>query len=149
MTARIKRKLLYLGFVLLTLVVPYAMMISDPHIETSRSLCPFKLLTGIPCPSCGITKSIIACYQGDLVKSLTYHIFGPIVIAFCLMAFVVLSVEIFSKKEYFNKIIYNSKLAYILGFVLISYHIIRMVSFFAHNDWMAIMKASIWSSLWT
>ena len=144
MTPRIKRKLLYLGFMLLTLVVPYLMMVSNPYIEASRSVCPFKLLTGIPCPGCGITKSIISCYQGDLIKSLSYHIFGPLVILFCMASLLTLTAEIFTQRDYFNKVVYNAKLGYALAFVLITYHATRLIVFFAHNNIGEILKGSIW-----
>ena len=44
------------------------------HIETEQSLCPFKLLTGFPCPGCGITKSMIFLYEGDFLKSIYYSL---------------------------------------------------------------------------
>lgn len=41
----------------------------DHHLETDQSLCPFKMLTGFPCPGCGITKSLVYLYEGDLQKA--------------------------------------------------------------------------------
>lgn len=32
--------------------------------------CPLRTLTGIPCPSCGVTTGIMALIHGDFVKSL-------------------------------------------------------------------------------
>ena len=139
-----KRKWQAILIAMLTIIVPYLIMLSDPHIESSQSLCPFKLLTGLPCPGCGITKSIIFLYQGDIMKSLTYHIFGPLVILFCVVSVLVLSLELITRREYLNKLFYNSKVAYALGFVLASYHITRLVIFISHNSAADILKQSIW-----
>ena len=139
-----KRKCQGILIAMLTIIVPYLIMLSDSHIETSQSLCPFKLLTGLPCPGCGITKSIIFLYKGDIMKSLTYHIFGPLVILFCVVSVFVLTLEIITRKEYLNKLFYNSKVAYMLGFVLATYHITRLVIFISHNSAAGILKQSIW-----
>jgi len=139
-----RRKLYGIIAALLTLTVPLAIMLWDPHIESSHSLCPFKLLTGLPCPGCGITKSIIFLYKGDIVRSLSYHIFGPLVILFCVVSLFVLTAEIITRKEYLYKLFYSTKLAYTLGFVLASYHITRLVIFISHNSVSDILRESIW-----
>jgi len=139
-----KRKLYGILIAMLTIIVPYLIMLSDRHVESSQSLCPFKLMTGFPCPGCGITKSIIFFYKGDIIKSLSYHIFGPFVILFCIVSIFVLTLEIITHKEYLNKLFYNTKVAYTLAFILGSYHLSRLVVFIAHNSMADILKESIW-----
>ena len=73
----------------------------DNHLETAQSFCPFKMLTGFPCPGCGITKSLVYFYEGDIYKSLYYHILGPFVIFFCIITIVVLATELITKKRIF------------------------------------------------
>jgi len=116
----------------------------DNHLETAQSLCPFKMTTGFPCPGCGITKSLVYFYQGDFYKSISYHILGPFVLLFSLISVVVLTLELFTKKEYFNAVLYNKKLAYILGFFLLGYHVIRLILFIQGNSLDSVLKASIW-----
>jgi Protein of unknown function (DUF2752) len=41
--------------------------------------CPLRTLTGIPCPTCGMTRSFVAIAQGRLDQALGYHLFGPAV----------------------------------------------------------------------
>ena len=51
-------------------------------LTSGPSLCPFKVLTGLPCPGCGLTRSAVAFLHGDPSTSLFYHPLGaPIVIA--------------------------------------------------------------------
>ena len=40
--------------------------------------CPFRLATGLPCPFCGMTRSVYAAGQGDLQTSLERNPLGPL-----------------------------------------------------------------------
>ncbi len=44
--------------------------------------CAFKMLTGIPCPTCGATRSVVALARGDVTAS---FIMNPLT-ALCLLA---------------------------------------------------------------
>jgi len=131
---------------LITLMIPFFLMFFnyDNHLETAQSFCPFKMLTGFPCPGCGITKSLVYFYEGDLLKSVYYHILGPFVIAFCVVTIVVLATELITKEEYFSKLLFNKKLGYGLGILLATYHFIRIVYFIKNNSIDAILQHSIW-----
>jgi hypothetical protein len=41
--------------------------------------CPLRALTGIPCPTCFLTRATGAALRGDLPSSLQLHAFGPVV----------------------------------------------------------------------
>jgi hypothetical protein len=43
------------------------------------SLCLFKDLTGIPCPSCGTTRSLVALIHGNLKEALEINPLGLII----------------------------------------------------------------------
>lgn len=141
-----KRKIYGIIGALATLIIPYIFLLNNGnhHLDTDQSFCPFKMLTGFPCPGCGITKSLVYFYEGDMYKSLYYHILGPFVIAFCVITIAVLVTELITKKEYFNSWLYNRKLAYGLGIFLAVYHIIRLGYFVYTNSWNTIMEQSIW-----
>lgn len=102
------------------------------------------MLTGFPCPGCGITKSMVYFYEGDLYKSLCYHVLGPFVIVFCAISVVVLTMELKTGKEYFNTVLYNRKAALVMACLLIAYHMVRLVYFIQHNNADDIFKQSIW-----
>lgn len=42
-------------------------------------LCWFKALWGLPCPGCGMTRSLIRVSHGEIGEALYYHPFGPLV----------------------------------------------------------------------
>lgn len=49
-----------------------------PHQSLSGPvLCPFRLLTGIPCPACGLTRSWVHAAHGQWDEALALHAFGP------------------------------------------------------------------------
>ena len=141
-----KRKIYGIIGACMTLMVPFFLMFfnHDNHLEKDQSLCPFKMLTGFPCPGCGITKSLVYFYEGDILKSLYFHILGPFVVVFCLVTIVVLTTELITKKEYFNKLLFNKKLAYGLGIFLATYHFIRIIYFIKENSIDEILHQSIW-----
>jgi len=127
-------------------MVPFFLMFfnQSDHLETDQSLCPLKMLSGFPCPGCGITKSLVYFYEGDIYKSLYYHILGPFVIVFCIATIVVLSTELITQKEYFTQLLFNKKLAYGLAIFLASYHLIRILYFINSNSLDDILLQSIW-----
>lgn len=46
--------------------------------------CPVRQLTGIPCPTCYLTRSVLATLRGDLLQALQWHAFGPVLVALAL-----------------------------------------------------------------
>lgn len=143
---RVKRKIYGIAGALITLAIPFVLLLQNGnhHLETDQSFCPFKMLTGFPCPGCGITKSLVFFYEGNLYKSLSYHILGPFVIAFSILTIVVLITELITKKEYFDKWLYNRKLAYGLAILLAAYHIIRLIYFVNDHSLASILQQSAW-----
>ncbi|HQZ25009.1 MAG TPA: DUF2752 domain-containing protein [Flavobacterium sp.] len=141
-----KRKIYGIIGAFITLMVPFFLILfnQNTHLETDQSLCPLKMLSGFPCPGCGITKSLVYFYEGDVQKSLYYHLFGPLVIAFCIVTIVVLTTELITQKEYFTQLLYSKKLAYGLAIFLASYHFIRIVYFVQNNSMDDILRQSIW-----
>ena len=49
--------------------------------------CPFRTLTGLPCPGCGLTRSCLCLLRGDLGQSVAYHAFGPLLMVIGLTGF--------------------------------------------------------------
>jgi len=56
----------------------------DPSADTF-TICGLRLMTGIPCPSCGLTRSFCAIGRGDPARAFRDHPLGPL--AFLLLGF--------------------------------------------------------------
>jgi len=54
--------------------------------------CPLRSLTGIPCPTCFLTRATGLALRGDLQGSLQQHAFGPLV-AFGLVGWTLLALR--------------------------------------------------------
>ena len=44
--------------------------------EHGATICPFRLLTGIPCPGCGMGHSLVFALRGDFAGSFHSHPLG-------------------------------------------------------------------------
>lgn len=47
--------------------------------------CLFNNLTGIPCPGCGLTRSLTSAVHGDFAGSFSHHRLGMVVLAYALL----------------------------------------------------------------
>ena len=83
--------------------------------------CPIRQITGIPCPTCFLTRSTCLALQGDLENSFKMHIFGPFIALFL----IIWSIKSFKTKKLFPFLI-TEKLLLISSLSLISYWIFRL-----------------------
>lgn len=63
--------------------------------------CPILFFTGIPCPGCGMTRSLLCLLRFDIEEALQYH---PLGIVMPFLAIGLLFGKIYSKK-WFNRIL--------------------------------------------
>ena len=68
------------------------------HLLGLPTLCPFRLLTGYPCPGCGITRALVCAAHGHWRDSLHFHPLGLPALC-CLLA--VLLWQVFRPRERF------------------------------------------------
>lgn len=50
----------------------------DGNVGGIPALCPLKTLTNIPCPGCGMTRSLVFSAHGDWSQAFSFHPLGPI-----------------------------------------------------------------------
>ncbi len=48
-----------------------------------HTVCPFAILTGFPCPACGMTRAVLLFFTGDPMRSLALH---PLAMIWLLLA---------------------------------------------------------------
>ena len=59
---------IFFGIILL-LGLPVAFLIGD-YFAAIYPGCPFRIITGIPCLTCGFTRSVLALRDGHFIRSL-------------------------------------------------------------------------------
>jgi hypothetical protein len=58
------------------------------------TLCPFRVITGLPCPFCGVTRSLFALGRGDLESSVQFSPLGGIVAVAAVLLLVLVAVAV-------------------------------------------------------
>ncbi|BDI16684.1 hypothetical protein ANSO36C_24860 [Nostoc cf. commune SO-36] len=92
-------------------------------------VCPIRHLTGIPCPTCGMTRSFIAIAQGDLVQAVAENLFGPVLFASFVIVAIHIALELLTKRRitaFYSHLVKQRKLQIIGLFSVLTYHIIRL-----------------------
>jgi hypothetical protein len=57
---------------------------SETHLQIGLPPCSFRYLTGLPCPSCGMTTSFALLIRGDVANSLRANAVGTLLAVFSL-----------------------------------------------------------------
>ncbi|MBS6183768.1 MAG: DUF2752 domain-containing protein [Clostridium celatum] len=97
--------------------------------KITGSICLIRGLTGVPCPSCGMSRAIIAFINGDIINAFKFHpLFWLPFILFVLIVF---------RRKFFKQIIIG---AIILTMIV---YIFRMAMFFPNIDPMKYNEKSI------
>lgn len=68
--------------------------------KTTIIVCPSKLLYGLPCPGCGITRATLMALHGDIIKALAFNPNCLFAITFIFAFPFVVCLSIFKKKDY-------------------------------------------------
>lgn len=67
-------------------VVAVGLYVLDPSQYVLMPKCPFRLLTGLSCPGCGVQRAIHALLHGDVYGAIKYNVFlvysGPYAFSF-------------------------------------------------------------------
>lgn len=82
--AQERRRLILLGVlvspILLAMALPFLVhAVREYIVPQFYILCPFLTVSGLRCPFCGLTGSLLSLSQGELLKAFWYHPLGPIV----------------------------------------------------------------------
>jgi hypothetical protein len=55
----------------------------ETHLQLGLPPCAFRFITGVPCPSCGMTTSFALLIRGDVRNSLQANAVGTLLALFC------------------------------------------------------------------
>lgn len=67
--------------------------------KSNLTTCYFKQLSGLDCPTCGLSRSFFAMSHFEPTASFHYHILGPFIYSIFLGFFVKYTLEVVARKE--------------------------------------------------
>jgi len=106
-----------------------------PHALTGPVLCPLVLITGMPCPGCGITRAFCFATHGRLGEAFRYHPLWPLILAYFAFLWVYQLIEVVKGQP---PRLPTYRIAATAIFVLLGFWAVRLAWFFSHGG-LAIM----------
>ena len=79
-------------------------IILDYFNSSEITVCPFKLVAGYPCPSCGTTRSITALLHGNILEAFMINPLGIVSSLLILSVVVLLTLDLLTKKDYYYRV---------------------------------------------
>ena len=101
-----------------------------PHALTGPVLCPLVLITGMPCPGCGITRAFCFATHGRLGEAFQYHPLWPLILAYFTFLWIYQLVEVVKGQP---PKLPTYRIAAGAIFVLLGFWAVRLVWFFSHG----------------
>lgn len=101
-----------------------AALLSPSRVAAGPILCPFRLLTGVPCPSCGMTRSWVSLAHGHLDASLNQHPFGPAAMALVAVGTVAVMAHLLTGRWLVRPVVLKSAL-FVLAVAIGAFGILR------------------------
>ncbi len=75
----------------------------DKFLNSDVEVCPIKIVTNIPCPSCGSTRAVLLLLEGDIISSILLNPFG-LIITFIMIFFPLMMLyDLITRKETYFK----------------------------------------------
>jgi hypothetical protein len=104
------------------IILVYSLFVNPA--KTNITTCRFHNLTGLDCPTCGISRSFYALSHLDILDAFNYHIFGPILFMIFLFLSILFISELISKKN------------------------IKIISPFINIKWFSGIFLGLWLTTW-
>ncbi len=96
------------------------------------TLCPFKLMSGVPCITCGLTRAFASLAHGEWARAMIYHPLSPIFLAY-IVCWYVLEIAHLRNPEY-RQPRWMSSLISVLLFGFIGMYASRLTVFFSSPE---------------
>jgi hypothetical protein len=97
------------------------------HDQSFGTLCLFKRVTGIPCPSCGVTRSVLFLFQGDITTALWINPIGILAALLLVVTPIWITID-FSRRNYTLLAAYKRSEEFIQSHKLVYIPLIAMVA---------------------
>lgn len=113
---RLISKILKSSLFWIALYLIYALIMNIFKLES----CSIKLLIGLPCPGCGMTRAILCLLKLDIKGSFRYN-------ALWLILLFIVVVAILKKYGIFKKLYYSRVFWTLIGTTILTYYILRLI----------------------
>ena len=81
------------------LLAPVTLLVAHAR---GYGVCLFKTIFGIDCPACGITRSVMAMFNGSMTEAFRFHPAGPVVLGIVGIITLYLAIVLFTKHKGMN-----------------------------------------------
>ena len=116
-----------------------------PWVNHGPVICPMRLIFGIPCPGCGLTRSFCAIARGNLSAAFGYHALGPVLYLVLLIAVPLLAYQAITHRRvrFLNDWLFGRRPAYAFAAVLFAYHAARLSTMIVSGQLWGDMQSSL------
>lgn len=89
---------------LITIEVSLLLLILVLHYSRIPLYCPFKLVTGIPCPGCGGQRALFSIMQGNIIEAICINPLSVLLILFAFIAPVWLFIDCYKGTDSLHRV---------------------------------------------
>jgi hypothetical protein len=117
-----------------------------PYVDHGPTICALRGLTGIPCPSCGLTRAFCDIVHGHFAGAAVHNAVAfPLAVLF-LGALIIAPLElVLGRRISLYRWLYSTRVAYIFGGMVALYFVTRVALLCASGQ----LLRSIASAPWT
>ena len=139
-------RLLALGLLLGVMLAPLLAYgwVTSPGTTT---LCPLRAVTGIPCPSCGLTRALAHLERGHWVEAVRLHPFAPLVLPLVLALSLMLVFELATGKKVIANPLRRRRDVWLLFAGLAAFQVVRTAVFFLDGGWEVFWRENVLARL--
>lgn len=137
----IKIKYFYLSLIVFCVLSYSWIIVNFMNYNTSSfslSICTLKNLSGVPCASCGVTRSVLYFFKGDFFHAMYYNPIGIIVAVLLLILPSTIIHDLVRQKKYLYQIYtsfnINKSFWLLLFFIFIASWSWNLYKYFNHLD---------------
>jgi hypothetical protein len=144
-TTRLRNNKKKLGWLLTYITIIVLSFFISPYLDNGVEICSMKLLTGLPCPGCGLTHSFCAVSSGNFTDAFRFHFFGPFIYIAVLIFIFVLFSEIFLDKKFpkLRRIFFSKSFTYAFGIILFLFFSFRLYNLVLTGEFTKLLHNSV------
>ena len=135
-------RLLALGLLAGTLLLP---LLAFDWVTAPGSLvlCPLRAVTGVPCPSCGLTRALAHLERGHWAEAVRFHPFSPLVFLLLLALVIMLLFELATHRPIIGNPLRNRRDVTLVFAGLVVFQVARTALFFLDGGWSIFWRENL------